>query len=162
MVAEVVILLGGNIGDVSGYLEASRELLSQRVGKIVALSTQIQSEAWGFSATQKFTNQALVIETTLSPEELLRATQSIERQVGRDAEAEREQKLVSGQKYASRVIDIDIITYSAEVVDQESLKIPHPLMHEREFVLRPMVEVAPEWRHPVLGRTTREMLKMIE
>ncbi len=157
-----MILLGGNIGDVSGYLETSRELLSQRVGEVVALSTEIQSEAWGFSADQKFTNQALVIKTTLNPQELLCATQSIERQVGRDAEAEREQKLVSGERYASRVIDIDIIAYGAEVVDQESLKIPHPLMHEREFVLRPMTEVAPEWRHPVLGRTTREMLKMIE
>ncbi len=159
--AEVVILLGGNLGDVKSSLAHAREMLALNVGDITALSREVESEAWGFSSPVKFLNQAVVITTQLTPQELLRQTQSIEQQLGRDRETECEQKRDSGERYASRVIDIDIITYDTEVIEEEALTIPHPLMHEREFVLRPMAEVAPTWRHPLIGATTVEMLKKL-
>ncbi len=160
--ARVVLLLGGNIGDVKESLAQARELLTLRVGDITACSTEMETQAWGFSCEVKFLNQALVIETTLKPLELLIQTQSIECEVGRDRALERDEKEQSGERYASRIIDIDIITYDTEVVEEESLKIPHPLMHQREFVLRPMAEVAPQWRHPLLNATAEELLKEIQ
>ena len=72
------------------------------------------------------------------------------------------EKAATGERYASRVVDIDIIFYDDIVVDRCDLKLPHPLMHEREFVLRPMLEVAPAWRHPILGKTVEEMIEGIQ
>ena len=88
-------------------------------------------------------------------------TQAIEREWGRDRVAECEEKLLTGERYASRVVDIDIIFYDDIVVESEKLTLPHPLMHKREFVLRPMLEVAAEWRHPILGLTTEEMIERV-
>ncbi len=160
--ARAVLLLGGNIGDVKSSLAQARELLTLRVGDITAHSTEVETQAWGFSCEVKFLNQAVEVETTLKPQELLTQTQSIEREVGRDRAAEVDEKEQSGERYASRIIDIDIITYDTEVVEQESLRIPHPLMHQREFVLRPMAEVAPQWRHPRLNSTVEELLNKIQ
>ncbi len=158
---DVVILLGGNLGDVRGHLAVCRELLTRRVGRIISLSSEIESPAWGFSAPSIFVNQALVVRTPLRPEELLLATQCIEREVGRDKACEAAERRQTQEPYASRVIDIDIITYGLQVVSQEGLIIPHAQMHRREFVLRAMVEVAAEWRHPILNSTAQELLKNI-
>ncbi len=158
MAKDVVILLGGNLGDVRRNLAQCRDMLSERVGRILSLSQELETQAWGFSAQDMFVNQAVLIETDMSPEELLDATQLIERDLGRDRADELKQKQRSGEKYASRIIDVDIITYGSQVIEQEGLIVPHPRMHEREFALRPMVEVAPEWRHPILKKTTKELL----
>ncbi|MFI3292988.1 MAG: 2-amino-4-hydroxy-6-hydroxymethyldihydropteridine diphosphokinase [Rikenellaceae bacterium] len=158
MAIDVVILLGGNLGDVRANLAQCRVELGERVGKIISISKELESEAWGFSSEEKFVNQAVLISTKLSPEDLLRATQSIELDLGRDRADELKQKKISGEVYASRVIDVDIITYGSQTIEQEGLIIPHPRMHEREFVLRPMAEVAPYWRHPLLNKMTEELL----
>ncbi len=158
---EVVILLGGNLGDVRANLALSRELIAARVGRVKSQSSELTTQAWGFSAEELFLNQALLVETSLLPEELLVETQAIEQVVGRDRAAEMQQTSQSGERYASRVIDVDIITYGSQVVDTEGLVIPHPRMHQREFVLRPMAELAPEWLHPTLKMSTAEMLKNI-
>ncbi|MFI3282445.1 MAG: 2-amino-4-hydroxy-6-hydroxymethyldihydropteridine diphosphokinase [Rikenellaceae bacterium] len=157
----MVILLGGNIGDVRALFAECRELLSHRVGEVISLSAEMESDAWGFSSSSKFVNQAVLLSTELSPEALLAATQSIERDLGRNRDDEKREKIRSGEPYASRVIDVDIITYGSQVVDVEGLMIPHARMHEREFVLRPMVEVAPLWQHPTLKKSTAELLKKI-
>ncbi|MFR9603796.1 MAG: 2-amino-4-hydroxy-6-hydroxymethyldihydropteridine diphosphokinase [Rikenellaceae bacterium] len=161
MAVDVVILLGGNIGDVGCRLSMCRELLAQRVGAVVSMSSELETLPWGFSSDDLFVNQALVVRTTLTPSELLEQTQAIEQLVGRDRAEEMEQKVQSGERYASRVIDVDIITYGQEVVECEGLEIPHPRMHLREFVLRPMAEVAPKWRHPILNITTEELLNKV-
>ncbi len=156
-----MILLGGNIGDVSAHFARCRELIENQIGRVISVSTEIETKAWGFSAKELFLNQALRVETSLSAEELLTQTQFIEVAVGRNRRVESDEKSRSGERYASRVIDVDIITYGSEVVSSEGLEIPHARMHEREFVLRPMVEVAPEWRHPTLNMTTVELLKNV-
>ncbi len=154
----VALLLGANLGDVQLTFESVRQALEREVGAIVASSEVLHSEAWGFSAAE-FSNQALLINTSLEPLALLNATQSIEQLCGREREVEAAVKAESGERYCSRHIDIDIIFYGDRVVECERLTIPHPLMGEREFVLRPLAQVASTMVHPVSGRSVEEMLK---
>ncbi len=163
---QVVLLMGGNVGDTSELLSRARELLSLEVGAIVGCSSEVETEPWGFEGVErevaKFVNQAVVVATRLKPEELLKVTQKIEKEVGREREQEQQEREITGGRYASRMIDIDIIFYGQRVVSLDRLAIPHPLMQERSFVLRPMVEVAAEWIHPLLGRSCRELLNELE
>ncbi|MFI3248643.1 MAG: 2-amino-4-hydroxy-6-hydroxymethyldihydropteridine diphosphokinase [Rikenellaceae bacterium] len=155
----VMILLGGNIGDVESRIDRAVELISQRVGRVTARSTMRRSEGWGFKEqVAPFTNQAVEVESELEPEELLTRTQQIEREAGRERAKESEEKMERGEIYASRKIDIDIILYGEMAYRSERLVLPHPLMQEREFVLAPIVEIAPEWRHPILNKSCRELL----
>lgn len=156
-----MILLGGNLGDVSGNFALCRGLVERRIGAVKSQSSELTTVAWGFSAEGLFLNQALLVETNLSPKELLLQTQAIEQEVGRNRTDEAVQKTMSGERYASRIIDVDIITYGEQVVDMEGLTIPHVRMHEREFVLRPMAEVAPQWLHPTLNKSTVELLENV-
>ena len=157
----VLLLTGSNFRGKEQILQRAAECITERVGPIVKASQIHYSEAWGFTCEEEFANQAILVSTGLAADEVLMKTQAIERELGRDRVAESEEKLLTGERYASRVVDIDIIFYDDIVVESEELTLPHPLMHEREFVLRPMLEVAAEWRHPILGRTTQEMLEGI-
>lgn len=154
----VTLLLGGNRGDMSLALRRATELLAERVGEVVALSGVYLTEAWGFHAEELFSNQAVVVMTSLEPLALLDATQAIERELGRDRTVEAAEKLSSGERYCSRTMDIDIMFYDDEVIRDPRLTIPHPLMQEREFALEPLAEVEGERLHPVLGRTINELL----
>lgn len=163
--ARAMLLLGGNIGDVATRIDRAVELLSERGGcKIVRRSKMLSTEAWGFenSTTAQFTNQAVEISTGLTPEELLDVTQSVEAELGRDRDEEREQKERSGERYASRMIDIDIILYDELILHSERLTLPHPLMQERAFVLEPIVEIAPEWRNATMERSCEELLNELK
>ena len=157
----VLLLTGSNFRGKEQILQRAAERIAEQVGPIERASQICYSEAWGFTCEEEFANQAILVSTGLAADEVLRLTQAIERELGRDRKAESEEKMLTGERYASRVVDIDIIFYDDVVVDRCDLKLPHPLMHEREFVLRPMLEVAAEWRHPILGRTTQEMLEGI-
>ncbi len=157
----VVLLLGGNIGNMREVLAGVRAELERSVGAIVASSNEIESDAWGFECESNFTNQALELTTSLSPEDLLDRIHLIEEQWGRDREAERIAKACSGERYTSRTIDIDIILYGEEVIESERLTVPHPLMCEREFVMEPIAEIMANRRHPVSGRTMVEILSEI-
>lgn len=155
----VMLLLGGNIGDVSRGIDRAVMMLEGRVGRVVLRSSKMESEAWGFdSETPPFINQAVVVECEKSPEELLDTTQQIERELGRDRAREAGEKATSGERYCSREIDIDIIFYGERLYHSDRLSIPHPLMQEREFVLRPIVEIAPEWQNIELGKSCLELL----
>ncbi len=154
----VALLLGANVGDVQRTLESVCEDLQREVGAIVASSEVLRSAAWGFEAPD-FLNQALLISTSLEPLELLDVTQRIEERWGRQREDEQRAKAESGARYLPRSIDIDIILYGDRVVECERLTVPHPLMGEREFVLRPLAQVASSVVHPVSGRSIGEMLK---
>ena len=156
--ARVALLLGGNQGDVKRTLQTAQQLINSRVGAVLRCSHRYESEPWGFPAAQRFSNQALEVSTDLSPLEVLDACQGIERELGRNRAAEAIEKASSGAAYSSRPIDIDIIFYGDEVIDDERLAVPHPLLAEREFALQPLAEIMRRHRHPVTGVTVGEML----
>ena len=139
-------------------LQTAQQLINSRVGAVLRCSHRYESEPWGFPAAQRFSNQALEVSTDLSPLEVLDACQGIERELGRNRAAEAIEKASSGAAYSSRPIDIDIIFYGDEVIDDERLTVPHPLLAEREFVLQPLAEIMRRHRHPVTGVTVGEML----
>ena len=156
--ARVALLLGGNQGDVKRTLQTAQQLINTRVGAVLRCSHRYESEPWGFPAAQRFSNQALEVSTDLSPLEVLDACQGIERELGRNRAAEAIEKASSGAAYSSRPIDIDIIFYGDEVIDDERLTVPHPLLAEREFALQPLAEIMRRHCHPVTGVTVGEML----
>ena len=156
--ARVALLLGGNQGDVKRTLQTAQQLINSRVGAVLRCSHRYESEPWGVPAAQRFSNQALEVSTDLSPLEVLDACQGIERELGRNRAAEAIEKASSGAAYSSRPIDIDIIFYGDEVIDDERLTVPHPLLAEREFALQPLAEIMRRHRHPVTGVTVGEML----
>lgn len=159
--ARVVLLTGGNQGDVKRTLQTVQRLVNERVGAVLRCSHRYESEPWGFSAASKFSNQALEVSTDLTPWEVLDAVKEIERELGRNHAAEALERASGGNRYASRPVDIDILFYDDEVISDERLTIPHPLLAEREFALVPLCEIMRTRRHPVTGRTVGEMLEAL-
>lgn len=157
--ARVILITGGNQGDVKPRLHRAQELVNSKIGPVMRCSHRYKSPAWGFEAEEPFTNQVLIADTDLSPRQVLEKVQEMERELGRDRKAEADEKRRTGQNYSSRVIDIDILFYDDDVVAEEDLVIPHPLLHERAFVMEPLLEVAPEKLHPVFGKTIAELKK---
>ena len=147
--AIVYLGLGTNIGNRRGNLVKAAALLAERVGDILALSGFMETEPWGFESENLFLNAAIKMETPLTPDELLSATQAIEREMGREKK--------SDGSYHDRVIDIDILLYDNRVIEQPGLIVPHPLMQERLFVMAPLAEIAPFERHPLLGQTFMDL-----
>lgn len=147
--AIVYLGLGTNIGNRRGNLVKAAALLAERVGDILALSGFMETEPWGFESENLFLNAAIKMETPLTPDELLSATQAIEREMGREKK--------SDGSYHDRVIDIDILLYDNRVIEHPGLIVPHPLMQERLFVMAPLAEIAPFERHPLLGQTFMEL-----
>lgn len=154
---EAILIAGGNRGDAERMLERVERELERTAGRITARSGIYRTAAWGF-ASEDFLNRVFVLETPLGAEALLDAVQDAERAAGRDREAEEREKSRTGQRYASRTADIDILFYGSECIDTPRLKVPHPLMAERMFVLGPLDEVAPHKVHPETGLTVRDML----
>lgn len=136
-----VILAGGNIGDtVARFVEAER-LLAERGVEIVARSQNYTSRAWGFESEMLFVNCAWIVATALEAEPLLDTLQSVENLLGRNREEEQKTKAERGERYCSRTLDLDILFYDEEHIASERLKVPHPLIMEREFVITPLCEV---------------------
>ena len=130
----VYLGLGSNLGDKEENIRKAIELIGLRVGLVARQSSLITTEPWGFESDNQFVNAAVLCMTELSPREVLRATQKIEREMGRS------NKSVGGN-YADRIIDIDILLYDELRVDEPDLQIPHPLMLKREFVMIPLREI---------------------
>ncbi len=160
--AKAVLITGGNRGDVRALLRRAAGLIGERIGRIVRSSACYESAPWGFRAEQSFWNQVLEVETPLHPEELLEAVLSVEAELGRDRVQEGLEKASTGERYASRTLDVDILFYNDEVIRTPRLEIPHPRLGGREFVLRPLCELMPERRHPVTGERMRDLLKALE
>lgn len=151
---QVYIALGSNLGNKRRNLVTAAALLAERAGEVGAISSFYETEPWGFESEHSFLNAALMLETTLAPFDLLRLTQEVERELGRTAKTD--------SVYHDRLIDIDLLLYGEEVIDQPGLQIPHPLMHRRAFVMTPMAEIAPAVVHPVLGKTMKALSDLLE
>lgn len=126
--------LGSNLGDRHATMQSAILLLDSQAGSVDRVSSAIETEPWGFKSANKFLNMCVRITTTLSPEQLLATTKDIELQLGRTT------KSVNGQ-YHDRPIDIDILTYDDLHINTPSLTLPHPHMHERDFVMIPLREI---------------------
>ncbi len=143
---KVYLGLGSNLGDRNAYLEQSIALINERVGDVVRRSSFIETEPWGFQSRNAFLNAVILCETTLTPREVLKATQKIERELGKTkAHATRRKDsslfTLHSTFYKDRPIDIDILLYDDLTVDEPDLKIPHPLMQQRDFVMIPLKEI---------------------
>lgn len=147
----VYFSLGTNLGDKEHNLRLAVQKIEERIGKVISLSAFYATAPWGFSSENTFLNAAVCVETFLPPLSVLYLTQEIEREIGRT------RKSVGGV-YSDRLIDIDLLLYDDRVMDTPELKLPHPLMHERRFVMEPLAEIAPDLVHPVLKKKMRELL----
>ena len=144
------LALGTNIGNRRRNMITAAALLAERVGDVLALSGFYETEPWGFQSENTFLNAALQLDTSLSPLELLKATQEIEIEMGRTQK--------SNGAYHDRIIDIDILLYDDLVLQTPELTLPHPLMHERLFVMEPLAEIAPNVIHPVFKKPVISLL----
>ena len=142
---------GGNLNNTTEKFEQLFSLLQSRVGEILLKSSYYQSDAWGFTSEYPFINIALCLQTELSPFELLKETQQIEKELGRT------QKTTTS--YQDRTMDIDIIFYDNQIIKTENLEIPHPKMHLRDFVLNPLNEICPNFIHPILKKNIKQLFE---
>lgn len=136
-----IILAGGNLGDTARRFVEAEQLLSERGVRVVARSQNYESRAWGFESEMLFTNCAWEVATELEAEALLDALQEVENLLGRNRTEEQKKKAESGERYLSRTLDLDILFYDEEHISTERLKVPHPLIMEREFVITPLCEL---------------------
>ena len=143
------LLLGGNLGDKELTLKNAVTLLEQKLGSTAKKSSIFITAAWGNKNQPEFYNQAISIETNLSALELLKTVLETEEQLGRKR---------NNDKWQERIIDIDILFYNNETIELPELKIPHPFIQERKFVLAPMNEIASNFTHPVLKKTIATLL----
>ena len=155
-----VVALGANLGDRRATLERAVALIGAEVGDVVARSGWIETAALihpDDPATDypAFLNGIVLASTALGPEEVLTRLHAIEASLGRDRAAET-------ARWRPRAVDLDLIALDGVVVGRADLRLPHPAMHERRFVLEPMAEVWADWRHPVLGMSVAEMLAGLE
>lgn len=150
--ARVYISLGSNLGNRERMLGVACTLISERAGNKFAASSIYETQPWGYNDDSIFLNQVIGIETILPPLVLLKLLLSIETELGRVRRPD------SPGGYQSRIIDIDILTYDDLIIALPDLIVPHPRMHQRMFMLRPLAEVAPEMRHPVLKRSIEELV----
>lgn len=146
----VFLSLGSNQGDRQETLKRAIALLSRPPLSMVSITPFVETEPWGFQSPNPFLNTAVAIRTELSPLALLAHTQEIEKAMGRD------HKTIQ-QQYKDRTIDIDLLLYKGEIVQDEMLSVPHALMDRRSFVLLPLRMIAADIVHPILQKTISEL-----
>jgi len=151
--AKLYLGLGSNIGDRRKNITDATLLCGTLIGTLEQLSSLYDTEPWGFDSPNRFLNAAIRLDTDKEPGLCLAMVKAIEQEMGRVYPA------TTG--YADRIIDIDILLYDDLVIAEEKLIIPHPFMADREFVLMPLVEIAPELKHPVTGIPIKELLYLI-
>ncbi len=153
MKVEAYILMGTNMGDRVAHLDTACKTIGERCGTIVKISKLYESEPWGFDAEKWFINQVICIETYLTAELLLKKLLEIELIMGRV-------RTTIHNGYSSRPIDLDILYYGDEVINQTELIIPHPRLPLRRFALIPLCEVAPDMIHPVFKINNTKLLEL--
>lgn len=153
--AIVYLSLGSNKGDRIGYLQQATSLLSSVEGNsLIRTSALYETEPWNTVSEVWFVNAVIEIKTDLAPQELLAECHRIEKQLGRNREEE--------GHYGPRTIDIDILFYDNEIINDDNLFVPHKFFHQRAFTLVPMLELVPGFLHPVLNKTVEELHEELE
>lgn len=145
---QVTLHTGSNLGDRHLNLEIALQRISSRIGPILNTSRIYQTQAWGITEQPDFLNQAMTVETYLSPRQVLWEVLQIERSMGRRR---------TSKKWLARLIDIDVIFYEQEIINTLELTVPHPFLHQRNFVLAPLLEISPLKIHPVLNKSIKEL-----
>jgi len=145
----LVLLLGSNMGNKAQNINDAIQLIEKNIGKIDQKSSVYETEPWGNSDQDSFYNQAVLLHSSIAPNELLQKCQAIELQLGRDRTKE--------QKWLSRTIDIDILIYGNQIIKTPNLKVPHPELPNRNFALIPLMELLPEFEHPELKKPIDEL-----
>ena len=148
MAHKTFLLLGSNLGDRLEVLDSALHKIISDIGLVVTKSSIYETLAWGIEDQPAFLNQVLLVKTKLAPQDLLVAINKIEHDLGR----------VRHQKWGERLIDIDILYFDNEIVNDDNLIIPHPEIINRRFTLVPLVEIAANYKHPSLGQTQQELL----
>ncbi len=151
--ATAYLILGGNQGDGAEYRLRSIEKIEKEGGIIKTFSPVYRTEPWGFKSKDFFWNQVIGLKTELEPEALLDILLTIETQLGRTRK---------NQGYESRPIDIDILYYDSQIISTQRLIVPHPRIQSRRFVLSPLCDLIPDFVHPVLKKTNRQLLEMCD
>ena len=141
------LITGGNIGDKKKNLEKAASHIEKKIGQILKSSAIYETAAWGNTDQATFYNQVLLVETSLLPNELMSSILDIEKKMGR----------VRTTKNAARIIDIDILFFNDEIIDTESVVVPHKEIPNRQFVLKPLLELAPDYVHPFLKKTITQL-----
>ena len=145
---QIYLLIGGNMGNRQENLEIATRRIAATIGEITQSSAIYETEAWGLEEQPAFLNQVLLVSSTLNPQQMLKQILNIEHYMGRERI----------QKFGPRIIDIDILFFNDEIIQQENLVVPHPEIQNRRFVLTPLNEISPQLKHPVLHKTIHELL----
>ena len=149
--SRIYLGIGSNLGDKEQNIKTALKLVEERAGKIIIQSSICQTMPWGFHSDNIFFNAAACVETNLTPMQVLSVIKMIEMEMGRTSKS-------SQGMYADRIIDLDLLFYEDQVINEVMLTVPHPLLQYRMFVLMPMTEIAPDLVHPVLKLPMRELL----
>ena len=145
--SKVYLSIGANKCNRSVLINKAIDEIEKKIGKIISRTSIYQSKSWGFDSND-FYNLSLLIDTDIEPKSLLINLKKIEKSMGRED--------IDGS-YSDRFIDIDILFYDNIIIDSEDLKIPHPKIEIRKFVLVPMLEIADDYVHPILNKTIRQL-----
>lgn len=146
----IFLLLGANLGEPKTQIARALACIEDSMGPIAKQSSLYSSEAWGVEDQPVFFNQVVEVCSTLTPAEVLKTAQHIENKLGR----------IRKVKWGARLIDIDILYYNEGIIHEDNLQIPHPYIQERNFTLVPLVEIAPDFVHPKLQKSNKELLSL--
>lgn len=144
----VLLSLGSNLGDRVKNIYDGIQKVADKVGKVISYSPLYESKPWGVVSPNDYINACILVETQTSPEEVMTILHDIEKEMGR----------VRSTKYNDRTLDIDLLLFDQLIIDTEELKIPHPRMHERLFVLVPANQIVPMFIHPLFQKSIQELL----
>tara|TARA_R110001592_G_scaffold178589_3_gene419722 strand:- start:1973 stop:2485 length:513 start_codon:yes stop_codon:yes gene_type:complete len=146
----LILSLGGNVGNVRAVFKNAINQIPSELGEVLKQSSIYKTAAWGVENQPDFLNQVLIVKTKYTPKDCLAKLLNLELDLGR---------IRNGKKWEERVIDIDILFYNSEIIDLPSLKIPHPFVHERNFILIPLAEIYGNFVHPQLNKTILDLRK---
>jgi 2-amino-4-hydroxy-6-hydroxymethyldihydropteridine diphosphokinase len=149
---DVFLLLGTNLGDRNLYLNTAITLIENDISPVTAKSPVYETQSWGKTDQPDYLNQVILLQTTLSAQEILQRILKIETDMGRRRE----------EKWGSRIIDIDILFYGNELINEPNLIVPHPELHNRRFTLEPLGILAPHLVHPLLNKTILELISNLK